>query len=95
MTHPGQELIRSLKVTAGGIGPELSIVVGAPPQSILRPVATQRNRLSQTDIRFLTVWRNRFVGSFLTEFEATEDRTASWLVNVVGPKLREDPIHGR
>jgi hypothetical protein len=33
----------------------------------------------------LTEWRNRFVGAFLTEFQATPDRTAHWLTQVVGP----------
>lgn len=82
---PGRELLESLKRSAGGPRPELGLVAGSPPQSILRPIATRRERLNQSDVRVLTEWRNRFVTSFLTEFQATEERTADWLVTFVGP----------
>jgi hypothetical protein len=36
------------------------------------------------DVRRLTAWRNRFARSFLTEFEATGERTAQWLIKSVG-----------
>ena len=81
----GRKLLEALKRSAGGPGPELGLVVGSPPQSILRPIATRRERLNQSDVRVLTEWRNRFVTSFLTEFQAIEERTADWLVTFVGP----------
>lgn len=83
--EPGRELLQSLKRSAGSQEPGLGLVVGLPPQLILRPIATRREWLNQSDIHFLTVWRNRFVTSFLTEFQATEEQTADWLVTVVGP----------
>lgn len=48
----------------------------------------------------LTEWRNRFVQAFLTEFEATESRTARWLAEVVGPRegkilFMVDDLNGR
>lgn len=71
-----------------------SIPVGDPVEAVLRPVATD------DDVRVLTKWRNRFVGSFLTEFEATEARTEQWLTEVVGPDPTRmlfmlDDVHGR
>ena len=81
----GRKLLEALKRSAGGPGPELGLVVGSPPQSILRPIATRRERLNQSDVRVLTEWRNQFVTSFLTEFQAIEERTADWLVTFVGP----------
>ena len=80
-----REFIRSLKSAAGAAGPQLVLVVEGPPRSVLRPVATRSENLQRSDVRVLTEWRNRFVTSFLTEFEATEDGTADWLVNTVGP----------
>ncbi len=59
--------------------------VGSPVEAVLRPVSTVAGKLNSDDVRVLTEWRNRFVKSFLTEFVATEDRTASWLTDVVGP----------
>lgn len=37
-------------------------------------------------VRHLTRWRAMFMRHFLTQFEATPERTASWLGNVVLPK---------
>ena len=73
---------------------KLSIPVGDPVEAVLRPVATAN------DVRLLTEWRNRFVGSFLTEFEATEERTERWLTEVVGPDRTRflfmlDDVRGR
>jgi RimJ/RimL family protein N-acetyltransferase len=85
--HPcaGRELLLALKNTAGAPGPQLTLVVGRPPVALLRPVATRRQYLNPDDVKVLTSWRNKFVRSFLTEFEATEARTAQWLTQVVGP----------
>jgi RimJ/RimL family protein N-acetyltransferase len=81
----GQTLLRSLKAQVPPRGTQLCIPVGEPTQAWLRPVATTRDALSQDDARVLTLWRNRFVGSFQHEFEATDARTADWLTESVGP----------
>src|SRR5205807_8901887 len=85
--HPcaGRELLLALKNTAGAAGPQLTLAVGRPPVALLRPVATRPQYLNPGDVKVLTFWRNKFVRSFLTEFEATEARTAQWLTQVVGP----------
>jgi RimJ/RimL family protein N-acetyltransferase len=82
---PERELLRQLKAVAGRAGPALRLPIGSPVQALLRMVPTRAGELNHEDVRLLTVWRNRFVRSFLTEFEATEDRTANWLVETVGP----------
>lgn len=51
----------------------------------LRPVGTSPGAASAEELYVLTQWRNRHVAAFLTEFLATEERTASWLVSTVGP----------
>ena len=79
-----RELFLSLKANATANGPCLGIPVGSPVAGVLRPVATTPGRLNANDVRALTEWRNRFVGSFLTEFVATEARTEKWLTEVVG-----------
>lgn len=70
------------------------IPIGDPCEAVLRPVATAN------DVRVLTEWRNRFVSSFLTEFESTEARTEQWLREVVGPDTTRflfmlDDVSGR
>jgi hypothetical protein len=48
----------------------------------LRPLNV--NHLSDNDIlTSLTIWRNKNMGMFLTQFVATPERTKSWLENVV------------
>lgn len=81
----GRDLSIAIKATAGKHGPALVIPINSPPEAFLRPVATRKELLNADDVRLLTDWRNRFVQSFLTEFQATESRTARWLVEVVGP----------
>ena len=85
MKDPARNFLVELKKAAGRPGPPLSLPVGNPVQALLRPVATQAQYLDPEDVKVLTQWRNRFVRSFLTEFEATETRTARWLVETVGP----------
>ncbi|MEA2205877.1 MAG: hypothetical protein QOE77_2653 [Blastocatellia bacterium] len=82
----GRDLLQALKTTAPANGPCLSIPVGSPVEAILRPVATTPGQLNASDVRLLTEWRNRFVKSFLTQFEATEARTEKWLTETVGPE---------
>lgn len=79
---------------------DFSIPVGDPCEAVLRPVVSVAGRVKANDVRVLTEWRNRFVSSFLTEFEATEARTAAWLTDVVGPDPTRilfmlDDVHGR
>ena len=81
----GLKLLRALKDTAGINGPNLCVPVGTPTQVLLRPVATRQEFLNMEDVRRLTDWRNRFVHSFLTEFQATESQTAKWLTEEIGP----------
>jgi RimJ/RimL family protein N-acetyltransferase len=81
----GRQLLRAAKESAAPRGAVLSLPVGRPVEAVLRPVATCEGCLNADDVRALTQWRNRFVRSFLTEFEATEERTARWLTTMVGP----------
>ena len=81
----GRELLVALKATAGSRGPVLSIPVGRPLEAVLRPITTRKEELNAEDVRLLTEWRNSHVRSFLTEFQATEERTKRWLTETVGP----------
>ena len=81
----GKALLKSLKATAGTSGPYVCIPIGQPVEAVLRPVPTNPDRLNANDVALLTEWRNRFVRSFLTDFIATEKRTAHWLTEFVGP----------
>ncbi len=80
-----KELVGLLKNVAGLPGPQLMLKVGGFDDYFLRPVATQRSLQNSVDVSCLTNWRNRFVKSFLTEFVATEERTATWLAEAVHP----------
>lgn len=91
------ELLQALKA---GSQAGFSISVGEPVEAVLRPVGTTADKINRKDVRVLTAWRNRFVRSFLTEFEATEDRTKTWLTELVGPDPTRilfmlDDVHGR
>lgn len=83
--HPGEQLLACLKSVAGMPGPQLGLQVGTSGMAWLRPVATRRELQNEHDIRCLTDWRNKFVTSFLSEFEATDRQTADWLANIIGP----------
>lgn len=78
-------LLKILKKVAGTAGPQLVLPIGNPVCAFLRVVATEKGYLKQSDVSLLTKWRNQYVTSFLSEFEANEKRTANWLMNVVGP----------
>jgi RimJ/RimL family protein N-acetyltransferase len=80
-----RELVTALKASTGPHGPLLGLPVGRPIEAFLRPVATRKEYLNDDDVRALSEWRNRFVSSFLTEFEALEEQTARWLTDVIGP----------
>lgn len=99
-SYAGQELIQALKANATMGQPCLSLPVGSPVEALLRPVSTAPGHLNENDVRVLTEWRNRFVKSFLTEFDATEARTAAWLTDVIGPDPTRilfmlDDAHGK
>ena len=76
--------LQAIKQAARGAS-SLCLPVGRPPTVLLRPVSTTVGRLDAKDVMVLTEWRNRYVTSFLNEFQATEDRTADWLTQSVGP----------
>jgi RimJ/RimL family protein N-acetyltransferase len=68
---------------AAGSKVNFVIPVGKPVDFFLRPIATDKNKLNKNDIHLLSEWRNKFVRSFLTEFRANDERTASWLTEHV------------
>ena len=97
--HLGRTLLCTIKATTG-TERFFCLPVGVPIQAILRPIATRREVLNPNDIRCLTEWRNCFVKSFLTEFQATESRTAKWLTEIVEPNEHKimfmvDDLNGR
>ena len=79
---PPSDIVAALKKSAG-FRPSLSLVVHHPAFAILRPVATEPDRIDMADVERLTIWRNKHQRSFLTEFEATSMRTREWLVSQV------------
>jgi RimJ/RimL family protein N-acetyltransferase len=81
----GKQLLINLKSTATAVEPQLGLKVDTPDIAWLRPVATRREVQSEEDVHCLTEWRNKFVTSFLNEFEATESQTSDWLAEKVGP----------
>ena len=83
--YAAPDLLQALKENSTSNRPCLSIPVGFPVQAFMRPVCTVAGKLNENDVRVLTEWRNRFVKSFLSEFVATESRTATWLTEIVGP----------
>lgn len=85
MAAPGAGLLQALKNTTCTEGATLCLAVGLPVEAILRPVTTAKGAARMDDVRVLTLWRNRHVDAFLTEFDATESRTRDWLTTQVGP----------
>lgn len=83
MSIAGRQVLASVKASADTGGPALVLRVNGYPGYCLRPVAARPGRLDAVDVTCLTAWRNRHVKSFLTEFQATEARTARWLENSV------------
>lgn len=75
----GRDVLAMFKDLAGAPGPPVLLRVGDPTVALLRPVAVHADRLNPGDIALLTAWRNRHVTAFLTEFDATTDRTGAWL----------------
>lgn len=81
----GRELLLAMKRSARAEGPTVGIAVGTPIVGVLRPIAASSDDIASSDVTTLTVARNRYVHSFLTEFEATDNQTRNWLINTVGP----------
>jgi RimJ/RimL family protein N-acetyltransferase len=79
----GEVLLRALKDVTRAGAPSLVLPVGEPLRALLRPIATVPGALDAEDVRLLTEWRNRHVQRFLTEFVATEARTAAWLAGTI------------
>jgi RimJ/RimL family protein N-acetyltransferase len=77
-----RDLFLALKKSAG-TDVELVLPLGQPVEALLRPIATDAGRINRQDVRLLSEWRNRFVKSFLTEFNAHDERTTSWLTQSV------------
>lgn len=71
----GRELVRFAKTH------RFTIPVADAPGVRLRAVMPEQP--DEHDVQRLTDWRNRNVRSFLTEFEATPDRTRRWLTQSV------------
>ena len=86
----GQALLRALKDRTVAGAPTLVLPVGLPTRALLRPIATRPGATDPVDVRLLSQWRNRHVKSFLTEFNAHDERTAAWLggpVHADGSKI--------
>ncbi|QLG87394.1 GNAT family N-acetyltransferase [Chitinibacter bivalviorum] len=83
----GLNLLRLLKSNRGWQEGSLCLPVGKPVVALLRPIVTKGDALSDQDLDNLSEWRNRFVKSFLTEFDATREQTRRWLVNSVDADL--------
>lgn len=83
----GRQLVASVKAATRATAPSggncLSLV--SARGITLRPIGTALGAASEEEVRLLTEWRNRHVKAFLTEFEATQERTAAWLVESIGP----------
>ena len=77
--HAGRQLLAVLKATAahGKVG--LVLPVDTPVRACLRVIPTLAGCQDRRDLELLSEWRNRHVGSFLTEFVAHPARTSEWL----------------
>jgi hypothetical protein len=80
----GRRLVAAVKDSARA-GEVCLCLAAAEGGIMLRPVGTAPGAASADELRVLSEWRNRHVTAFLTEFEATPDRTAAWLESAVGP----------
>jgi len=80
----GRRLIAAAKCSSR-VGETVSCLIKADGGISLHPVGTLPGAATAEEVRVLTEWRNRHVTAFLTQFEATPERTAAWLVSTVGP----------
>src|SRR5688572_2674037 len=85
MCLSGRSLLQHFKESAGKPRESVYLTVGNPPVALLRPVATDGRYINSADVELLTAWRNKFVTSFLTEFNATPAQTTHWLTKMIGP----------
>jgi RimJ/RimL family protein N-acetyltransferase len=72
-------LLRQLKEEACTPNPLLKLNIPGFDAYFLRPVPCRVDLIDQEDVSFLTKWRNYYVHAFLTEFNATNERTFRWL----------------
>ena len=77
----GKELMQFLKKQDCPPEESFSMKIRNVPQVRLRMVSTIHPK--EDDIIYLSEWRNRYVHSFLTEFEATAQRTRKWITQVI------------
>ncbi|MFI5203022.1 MAG: GNAT family N-acetyltransferase [Flavobacteriales bacterium] len=80
-----KEEIQLLKSALANGNVPLCIPVGNPVLAFLRVTAVDKKFQNKNDVAALTGYRNRFVKSFLTEFNATEAQTSKWLDEYVAP----------
>jgi hypothetical protein len=83
MIDKGKLFLNSIKNFAGENGPQLVLRVIGFEQFFLRPIPTRFDLISKRDVRILTDWRNSYPKSFLTEFDADNARTSTWLSEFV------------
>lgn len=83
MKITGKNLFRLLKENANTLQPQLRLAIDGFNNYSLRLVPTNPNYLDDSDIKLLTTLRNHYVKSFLTEFDANDSQTASWLAKIV------------
>jgi RimJ/RimL family protein N-acetyltransferase len=81
----GRTYLTSIKQLSASDVLSFALPIGQPVSAFLRPIPTLENKLDATDVELLTLWRNRHVKSFLTEFTATTERTSAWLQQFVHP----------
>jgi RimJ/RimL family protein N-acetyltransferase len=83
MTRSGRHLLQYLKASDSSSGSVMRLPIHEFNDYSLRPIPTKHQHQDIEDVRCLTIWRNKYPRSFLTEFLATEQRTARWLAEVV------------
>jgi RimJ/RimL family protein N-acetyltransferase len=81
----GKDLMQFLKKQDCPPDESFSIKIRNTPPVRLRMVSTINPK--EDDIINLSEWRNRYVRSFLTEFEATPQRTRTWITQAVAQDL--------
>lgn len=81
--HTGENIVSILKSLPSSKSLSLVIPIGDPVIAYLRPIPTLNIRPDDDDINLLTLWRNKYVNSFLTIFVANNTQTYNWLRNYV------------
>lgn len=79
----GEQLITALKNSSSSGIHQLGLRIDGYHEYFMQPIPTRSDVLNQQYIQCLTEWRNLHQKSFLSEFIATESRTATWLAGSV------------